>query len=168
MATPHVPLVANAADADATDGLARLAAPLADSAAAGPSVHADAGADTPPLLRQQLDVLDMRQFAWIGEAWPGLRIALRFEEEARDDDPHAPAPARAGPAPLAAHLVLELPSLGTVGASVSLVDGAVRLQVTTDGPAATTRLHAARAALAEALAARAVPVAEIAVFDELG
>jgi hypothetical protein len=51
---------------------------------------------------------------------------------------------------------------------VSLVGGAVRLQVTTDGPSATSRLHAARAALAEALAARAVPVSEIAVFDELG
>jgi hypothetical protein len=166
-ATPHAPGPVAAADVDVARDLARLAAPLDDAPATAAPARAPADADAPPLLRQQLDVLDMRQFAWIGEAWPGQRVAIRFEEAA-GDDPHAPAPAPAGAAPVAAHIVLELPSLGTVGASVALVDGAVRLQVTTDGPSATSRLHAARAMLAEALAARAVPVAEIAVFDELG
>jgi hypothetical protein len=165
-ATPQ-PSGATGSSTDTARDLARLPAPLADTAASSvpAAAHADAGA--PPLLRQQLDVLDMRQFAWIGEAWPGQRVAIRFEEAA-EDDPHAPSPKPAGAAPVAAHIVLELPSLGAVGASVSLVGGAVRLQVTTDGPSATSRLHAARAALAEALAARAVPVSEIAVFDELG
>ena len=142
-----------------------LPGPAADAPA---SVAPDAGDAAPPLLRQQLDVLDTRQFAFVGEAWPGQRVAIRFEDE-RDDDAQSPLPT---PGPyatrMAAHIILELPTLGTVGASVALHGGGVRLQITTDGPAATARLHAARAALAEALAARALPVAEIAVFDELG
>lgn len=142
-----------------------LPGPPADTPAT-PAPDADDAA--PPLLRQQLDVLDTRQFAFVGEAWPGQRVAIRFEDE-HDDDAQSPLPT---PGPratrMAAHIILELPTLGTVGASVALHSGSVRLQITTDGPAATARLHAARAALAEGLAARALPVAEIAVFDELG
>jgi flagellar hook-length control protein FliK len=118
-----------------------------------------------PLLRQQLDVLDTRQFVWLGELWPGQRTAIRFEEDR--EFPNAQDPASAARTLMRAHVILELPTLGTVGAEIAIVGGSVRLQITTDGPAATQRLHRARAELAEALAARALPAAEIAVFDEL-
>ena len=140
---------------------------LAESAAAAEVASAlpTARGEATPLLRQQLDVLDTRQFVWLGELWPGQRTAIRFEEDR--EHPTAQDPAAAGRTLIRAHVILELPTLGTVGAEIAIVGGSVRLQITTDGPAATQRLHAARAELAEALAARALPAAEIAVFDEL-
>ena len=101
----------------------------------------------------------------MGELWPGQRTAIRFEEDGGYPANRDPSPA-AKPQ-MRAHIILELPTLGTVGAEIAIVEGSVHLQITTDGPAATQKLHAARAELAEALAARALPAAEIAVFDEL-
>ncbi|MFI4904642.1 MAG: flagellar hook-length control protein FliK [Burkholderiales bacterium] len=141
-----------------------LAASAADPAGDRTSSAAAARGDA-PLLRQQLDVLDTRQFAWVGELWPGQRTAIRFEEDGNYPANRDPSPA-AKPQ-MRAHIILELPTLGTVGAEIAIVEGSVHLQITTDGPAATQTLHAARAELAEALAARALPAAEIAVFDEL-
>ncbi len=138
-----------------------MSAKATDSPLALPTARGE----TTPLLRQQLDVLDTRQFVWLGELWPGQRTAIRFEEDR--EYPTAQDPAAAGRTLMRAHVILELPTLGTVGAEISIVGGSVHLQITTDGPAATQRLHRARAELAEALAARALPAAEIAVFDEL-
>src|SRR5665213_1773278 len=68
---------------------------------------------------------------------------------------------------LQVHTALNDRELGADGAELAIIQGCVHLQITTDGPASTQRLHAARAELAEALAARALPAAEIAVFDAL-
>jgi len=142
-----------------------LAASAADPAAGDRASSATAARGDAPLLRQQLDVLDTRQFAWVGELWPGQRTAIRFEED--NNHPATRDPSPAAKPQMRAHIILELPTLGTVGAEIAIVEGSVHLQITTDGPAATQKLHAARAELAEALAARALPAAEIAVFDEL-
>jgi len=164
--TPNAPDPAAGKPADA-NGASLLslvdAGTPASAQAASPGIVARA--DNAPLLRQQLDVLDTRQFVWVGDAWPGQRTAIRFEQDREHQT--AQDPAAAGRTLIRAHVILELPELGTVGAELAIIHGCVHLQITTDGPASTERLHAARAELAEALAARALPAAEIAVFDAL-
>ena len=166
IASAPAPAAADA-PADATGGAGLLS--LVDAGTPASAQNASPGivsrADHAPLLRQQLDVLDTRQFVWVGEAWPGLRTAIRFEQDREHQA--AQDPASAGRTLIRAHVILELPELGTVGAELAIIQGCVHLQITTDGPASTQRLHAARAELAEALAARALPAAEIAVFDAL-
>lgn len=162
----HEPQAAARAHAFEPDAMpaSRAAAALSIADAMDARAAATAESAPPPLLRQQLDLLDTRQFVWVGEAWPGQRTAITFEEDREGlgaDGPMAKRP------PVRAHVILELPELGTVGAELTIVEGSVHMQITTDGPHATARLHAARAELAEALAARAVPAAEIAVFHEL-
>ncbi len=153
------------ADAPATAAASMLAVADAGADPDPAAANAPAPPAASPLLRQQLDVLDTQQFVWVGEAWPGLRTAIRFEQDR--EHPTAQEPVAEGAPLIRAHVILELPELGTVGAEIAIVQGSVRLQITTDGPAATARLHAARAELAEALAARALPASEIAVFDAL-
>ncbi|MEO6929190.1 MAG: flagellar hook-length control protein FliK, partial [Casimicrobiaceae bacterium] len=161
-----------AADADPAGDIAEPMAALVSALDDDPTAEAvgtrasvSTRGDNAPLLRQQLDLLDTRQFAWVGEAWPGQRAAIRFEEDREHQT--AQDPALAGRTLIRAHVILELPGLGTIGAEIAIIQGSVHLQITTDGPAATLRLHAARAELAEALAARALPAGEIAVFDAL-
>ncbi len=166
----HEPQAASHAQAFEPDAMpanrAAAALLIADAMGASPTSAAAAATESapPPLLRQQLDLLDTRQFIWVGEAWPGQRTAITFEEDHEGLAANGPMGKRP---PVRAHVILELPQLGTVGAELTIVEGSVHLQITTDGPQATARLHAARAELAEALAARAVPAAEIAVFHEL-
>ena len=177
---PHADAAANPVPGALREATANTALALAANAAAGtasdpadarvapadaPSTQALVRADAAPLLRQQLDVLDTRQFAWVGELWPGQRTAIRFEEDREHQAAHDPS--SAGRTLIRAHIILELPELGTIGAEIAIIGGSVHMQITTDGPAATKRLHVARAELAEALAARALPATEIAVFDEL-
>ncbi|MEO8977713.1 MAG: flagellar hook-length control protein FliK, partial [Casimicrobiaceae bacterium] len=154
--------------ADIAEPMTALVSALADDPAppaAGARASVSTRGDNAPLLRQQLDLLDTRQFVWVGEAWPGQRTAIRFEEDREHQT--AQDPALAARTLIRAHVILELPELGTIGAEIAIIQGAVHLQITTDGPAATLRLHAARAELAEALAARALPAGEIVVFDAL-
>jgi len=93
------------------------------------------------LVRQQLDVLETRQIAWQGEAWPGQMINLKFFEE--DPDTRAD-PGHTGEGPVNSwktHLCLTLPNLGEITADLRLHDqGAqVNLSASSAGAAATLR-----------------------------
>lgn len=129
--------------------------------AARPGALPDAAA---ALLTRQLDVLDSRQVAWHGTAWPGQRVAITFEE-ARDD---ATADADGETVPGAAprwrtRIALDLPSLGPVEASLALDGDRLDLALAAQGEDASARLGAARATLALALADSRIALARFAV-----
>ncbi len=72
------------------------------------------------LVRQQLEVFEMRHFAWQGEAWPGQAIAWEAAEEAlqsREEPGGSDQPSSAG---WQTRLHLTLPNLGSITASLRL------------------------------------------------
>ncbi|MGJ7487875.1 flagellar hook-length control protein FliK [Variovorax sp. LT2P21] len=79
-------------------------------------------------VHQQLDLLATAAFRWAGEAWPGVTMDWRIEEEgerhAAGDESSDDAPRR-----WSTNLSLQLPTLGTVDVRLSVAGGDVRATV---------------------------------------
>lgn len=118
---------------------------------------------TSALLTRQLDALDTRALVWSGELWRGQRATIVLEEdrsnEARGDDTGATATASAW----RTRVVLDLPSLGRVEATLALAGESLSLKLATESPHANARLMAAQGALAAALAGGRVSLGSFAV-----
>lgn len=132
---------------DATNGLA------AATASGGETSSVEA---LPPLVRQQIDALESRQLAWLGELWPGQRIAITVEE---DDRRRANSEPQSAPPIWRTHMELELPRLGLVGINLAWVDGSLAIDVSAVGVSGVDRLRNGGQDLLDALAARSIPVA---------
>jgi len=106
---------------------ANPSAPHALAQPPGPAVHPDAAA----LVRAQLEALASGQVQWQGEAWPGADLHWTIRHEPADG---------AGEVPDAwsTRLLLDLPALGPVEATLRLVPAGldVRLRAAQDGAAA--------------------------------
>lgn len=87
-----------------------------------PGIHPDATL----LVRQQLEVLANQTLAWEGTAWPGADMWWEIRREPRDENAYAAAEAPAG---WATRVVLTMPRLGTVEASISLSGQRLALQI---------------------------------------
>ena len=79
-------------------------------------------------VHQQLDLLATSAFRWTGEAWPGVPMDWRIEEEA---DRHAKGDETPDDAPRrwSTNVTLQLPRLGTVDVRLSVAGGDVRATV---------------------------------------
>lgn len=79
-------------------------------------------------VHQQLDLLATAAFRWTGEAWPGVSMDWRIEE---DDDRRAPSEPSPDEAPRrwSTNVSLQLPHLGTVDVRLSVAGGDVRATV---------------------------------------
>jgi len=79
-------------------------------------------------VHQQLDLLATSAFRWTGEAWPGVPMDWRIEEEgdrhAKGDETPDDAPRR-----WSTNVTLQLPRLGTVDVRLSVAGGDVRATV---------------------------------------
>ena len=117
-----------------------LAAPLAENG----SRH-DEGWPHPELVRRQLDTLERDRIAWAGALWPGQDAQIEVGPEPRQAPPGS---ARAWEA----KLLLELPHLGTVRATLRLEGAGARVDVVTQDLDARKVLSGARGELARALA----------------
>jgi hypothetical protein len=104
-----------------------------NAAAARPASAPPSGGDVvhPQLLttvHQQLDLLATAAFRWTGEAWPGVAMDWRIEEEgdrhAAGDETPADAPRR-----WSTNVSLQLPTLGIVDVRLSVAGGDVRATV---------------------------------------
>ena len=150
--------------------VAPLAAPLANpepgvpptsSAAAAPApglLPATVPEGAPALVRQQLDVLETGQVLWRGDVWPGQPAQIEIAEE------------RGGTAPDAlpvwrTRLVLALPALGGVEASLALAGNRLQLGFSVTEHDSAALLAAELPALVGALAARAFEVAPVVMRD---
>lgn len=133
------------------------------------SAGADAMHATPlpegatPLMTRQLDALDTRALVWIGELWPGRPASIAFEE-ARDDREDAGETPAALPAQTwRTRITIDLPSLGRVDAVLGFRGNALDLSLETETTETRARLVQAQAALAAAMNATRVELAQFAV-----
>lgn len=128
----------------------------AEPGAAVPANNTGAGAYAPvhpdalPLVRQQLEILETRHFAWQGMAWPGQPIVWEVDEE----EPQLAKEQGAARQPSGAwrtRLCLTLPNLGQVAATLRLGAGGVEVRVTVAEPATADILRAGAIPLANGM-----------------
>ncbi len=113
--------------------------------------------DALPIVRQQLETLEHRHALWQGEIWPQQWIDWQTGQD--ETEPHG---ADGQPAWFST-LALELPSLGKVRLRAVLASGGVRVSVECADADVAARMRAAAAPLAEALQARGLTLAALAV-----
>ncbi|MDN5936849.1 MAG: flagellar hook-length control protein FliK, partial [Nitrosospira sp.] len=141
-----------------------------DTGDASDPVHPGAVA----LVRQQLEVLEMRHFVWQGEAWPGQTVAWDAAEEAQGRG--EPETEGSDPPPSAVwqtRLRLTLPNLGAVTVSLRLdarglgeMSG-VDVRLTAVEPVTAAVLRAGAAPLANGLDAAGIKLLGLGVdLDE--
>jgi hypothetical protein len=159
-AGPAVPSTADATHGDSS-GSDRV--PGAAASAAGNPVDAPRqaifDADTARLIGQQLGALEQGQVRWQGECWPGQRMEWQVQEDSGGNT-GANADARRI---WDSTLLLELPRLGKVSATIHLSGNSVRMQLQVADPAAAQELRQGGAALADAVAASGSRLDQLAV-----
>ena len=104
------------------------------------------------LVTRQLDALDTRALVWIGELWPGQRASVAFEEDDRRTHEDVEAGDDVAAVAWRTRIVLELPSLGRVEATLALRGSGLDLTLEAASAQARTRLAHAQSALASSLA----------------
>jgi flagellar hook-length control protein FliK len=101
---------------------------VARHAAAAPSGGEVVHPQLVTTVHQQLDLLATAAFRWAGEAWPGVPMDWRIEEEgqrhAADEESPDDEPRR-----WSTKVSLQLPHLGTVDVRLSVAGGDVRAAV---------------------------------------
>ena len=125
--------------------------PAAEAQGNQRAVHHPVHPEAQGLVRQQLEIFEMRQVAWQGIAWPGQAM----EWEVAEDKPQTPAEADR-PATWKSRLKLTLPNLGHVCASFHLDPCGMDVRVTTADPVTAFMLRSGTAPLAEALEATGI------------
>jgi len=107
--------------------------------------------DTARIVNLQLNTLDIPRVQWQGEVWPGQKMQWEVSEQTQQQQPDsgADAPERSWQSVVR----FDLPTLGQIAATITLVGDHVQVQMRTANPdsAQTLRLHGAQ--LSEALAA---------------
>ncbi len=105
------------------------------------------------LINAQLNTLETQRFVWQGELWPGQKMEWEVSRDAPDSKPGQPEQESWQSA-----VKFELPTLGSVSATIHLVGERVSIFVRTnsDDSAALLRTHGAE--LADALGAAGSPL----------
>ncbi len=85
-------------------------------------------AAVPPIVRQQLEMLDGQPLQWRGELWPGQPLHIRIAKEPRRDSP-SPDGAEADEAAWQTTLVSHLPSLGRICARLRIAGDRLWLEL---------------------------------------
>ena len=116
-----------------------------------PAAAADTGLnpDTARIVNLQLNTLDVPRVQWQGEVWPGQQMQWEVSEQPQQPKGEAETPERSWQSVVR----FDLPTLGRIAATITLVGDHVQVQMRTANPdsAQTLRLHGAQ--LSEALAA---------------
>ncbi|OIQ85412.1 flagellar hook-length control protein FliK [mine drainage metagenome] len=123
--------------------------PTASSAGSAPAVEDGVHPQALSLVQQQLQVLGDRQVFWQGNVWPGQAMDWTIEEQsarqgAQQDDAAPTWHTR---------LSLQLPTLGGVSAKLTLVGGALQLDISAQDDASVSLMRLGQADLAERFAA---------------
>jgi hypothetical protein len=114
-------------------------------------------------VARQLDALETRQLVWTGPLWPGQRATIELEERTPPPDDCGSGVAPRSDAVWRTRVHVDLPSLGSVTACVTL--SGERFDITLDAAVddAVARLAAARADLGEAFGACRLELRDFAV-----
>ena len=105
------------------------------------------------MINKQLAVLENQRVQWQGEIWPGQKMdwQVQMQGDAVDPDDHAANAQSADDRAIASSLKLELPTLGTVTANISLQGGRLQVRLAAVEQGALARLRSGLPGLAEAL-----------------
>lgn len=107
--------------------------------------------ETVPIVRQQLEALETRQFTWLGEIWPGQPMRWQIGEDPEEE----------GRTPAAEHewdsrFALDLPALGNVGAELTLAGNRLRIRLSAQDEATAALMRNHGAELTQALRAAGI------------
>ncbi|BDB28474.1 flagellar hook-length control protein FliK [Cupriavidus sp. P-10] len=146
------PMASQARAADVGSGNDSVAAEAGRQAAsAGPAIHPA----TEGVVRQQLELLATQQFRFAGEAWPGAAMEWDIQRTDPEANGHGPDDASR---PWSSRIRLQLPSLGTVEALLTLGPSGLEARVATGETDIAARLIAARPLLRNRLEAQGIPL----------
>jgi len=130
--------------------------PSTHAGGAGPIMHpASEG-----IVRQQLELLATQQFRWAGEAWAGVPMAWEIQ---RDCERSGAGIAECPEGAWTTRLLLSLPELGPVEASLTLNGTGLEARLLSPDRAIVSRMNAARSALSGNLAANGIVLMRLAV-----
>jgi hypothetical protein len=122
-----------------------------------PSERANSGSDNiafPQMVNLQLGTLEQQATHWRGEIWPGQTM----EWDVQRDGQHAASGGQDAPQSWQSTVRFELPSLGTVSASLHLIGEHLHIQVQTASEESANLLRGHAAELANALDAAGSPL----------
>ncbi len=159
---PPTRLTAPEAPQSAAVGETPTSVPAAASGAAGeaPRQHDNAvHAEALGLVREQLASLDRRQVQWAGEAWPGQPMQWEV------DDPTQRSGGDTALPQWHSRLSLDFPRLGPIVAELSLVGQQARLVLRAGQAPTVAEASAARAELAQRLAASGLSLGGFSVAE---
>lgn len=105
---------------------------------------------TTQLMALQLDTLENQRVVWRGELWPGQLLDWEISQREPDSN-HTDAEHTTAEPSWHSVVRFELPTLGTVSASIKLVGQRVQMQLRTDNDAAVSTLRNNGTQLADAL-----------------
>lgn len=131
----------------------------ADSTTALPRPDANNTALT-QLINQQLNTLEQQRVLWHGEAWPGQAM----EWEVGEDTPEGSS--RDIPRSWHSEVRFELPTLGTVAATIRLTGEHLHVQIHAGTEASASSLRAHGAQLSAALEAAGIPLDSLIVKQD--
>lgn len=120
--------------------------------------EAKAGTDSvsfPQLVNLQLSTFENQSTHWRGEIWPGQTMEWDVE---REENPTPDNPNEEATPAWKSTVRFELPSLGTIHASLHLIGDRLHIQVQTDNPSTTDALREHATLLADALGAAGSPL----------
>lgn len=101
-------------------------------------------------VRQQLDTLETRQLAWLGEIWPGQTMHWEIAEE------HEPQSGDDPTREWSSRFEMSLPALGDIGAELALSGTRLRIRLNAQDAATAAMMREFSRELTDALAAAGV------------
>ncbi|MDP2025188.1 flagellar hook-length control protein FliK [Sulfuriferula sp.] len=131
----------------------------ADPTAVLPRPDANSTALT-QLINQQLNTLEQQRVLWRGEAWPGQPMEWEVGEDTPDGSSHDMPPS------WHSKVRFELPTLGTVAATIRLTGDRLHIQIHADTEPSAVSLRAHGAQLSAALDAAGIPLDSLIVKQD--
>ncbi len=146
-------------DTSLIDMMRALEAAQANNSQAATSLSqaASLNNETARLISLQLAALEQRRVTWQGELWPGQKFEwdVTEEKQEQDSDEHGRS--------WRSSVRFDMPTLGTIAASIHLANGRLQVQISTTTESAATRLRANGGKLASALDAAGSPLDSLTV-----
>ena len=139
----------------------RLSGLLAD--AVGTRVEAALNPDTARIVNLQLNALEQPRIQWHGEVWPGQKMDWEVSEDRPDQGQSVPTEAQRN---WQSVVRFDLPTLGKVAATITLVGDHIQVQVRTANPASAETLRRHGKSLAEATEAAGLKLDSLSVKQD--
>lgn len=104
------------------------------------------------MLFQQLAILENQRLSWHGEVWPGQDMAWDvYEQRIPHEHSEQGAQSENEPRAIASEMTLDFPNLGKISVILSLIEGHMRVHMSSNTPQTLALLQQQKPQLAQAL-----------------